>query len=335
LWLARRVDSDNLAYHLLIQKRLSKRSLQGSFTRTKSTAELDAVVHSEPVHPRLEPLLEWAHELYYLVFYRQLFLKVDSYVTCILFQLINCVRDCIMFPGRMSRSYFSFQQRVEQRFLCGGSSPTVVESPSNKRKDTTPDSPSNKQDKRKDTTLDSPSNKKDKGKDTRNTRANRNTLNKVQKEETNNFDISRSKAPSMSGLTSEDKYQQHSRLLCRAFYVNAMAQRITISTFAACICLLRVNYNSAFFPFSETAKAPLTVEKFEQLLYFVLIMFACEWLSTAVITLIIRFVYKHDVMKIGTRMLTNNHGRLLANVFVIHIMMDSYMSLNTLDFTWS
>jgi hypothetical protein len=67
----------------------------------------------------------------------------------------------------------------------------------------------------------------------------------------------------------------------------AMALRITISSFCVCITVLRfATYNAPVFPFSDSTGMGDT--RFSMQLNFVIITFFVEWLVTAVITLILR-----------------------------------------------
>ncbi len=61
---------------------------------------------------------------------------------------------------------------------------------------------------------------------------------------------------------------------------------------------------------------------------FCLILFFTEWASTALITLIIRFVYEYDVMKVGSKFLLHTQSRWIAIIMSINILMASYVALN-------
>ncbi len=87
-------------------------------TQAHDDFELGEVARTEPAHPRLEPLLEWCHELFYSIFYRQLFLNVSDWGTFFLFQFISVVRDIILFPGRMSQLFLKTKYDIKEWF-CG------------------------------------------------------------------------------------------------------------------------------------------------------------------------------------------------------------------------
>ncbi len=63
---------------------------------------------------------------------------------------------------------------------------------------------------------------------------------------------------------------------------------------------------------------------------FVLLMFFTEWLITAVVYGVILRLFKIDAMKVGGRGLVTTRGRRIATVFAVHILMDSFVSLNNL-----
>jgi hypothetical protein len=81
------------------------------------------------------------------------------------------------------------------------------------------------------------------------------------------------------------QYEEYKRGICRVLYINGMSQRISLFNFIACISFLRYTYNADFFPYGDTLKHDM----FIQLLIFVVIMFFTEWISTALLTVIIQW----------------------------------------------
>jgi len=135
----------------------------------------------------------------------------------------------------------------------------------------------------------------------------------------------------LNTLSPQEREDEERRVLTKTFYWNAMAKRITLSTFAIYVTLLRFSNNRHYFPFTDL---DLGSGNYERLMIFVVIMFVTEWLVTAIVYVTLIRVYNIDAMRVGGRTLMNAHARRMAVVFAVHILMDSYISLNKLKVHW-
>jgi len=123
--------------------------------------------------------------------------------------------------------------------------------------------------------------------------------------------------------------QEHREAVCREFYVVAMCQRFTVITFAWFIVLLRVNNNSAFFGFGESA---MSHGDFLRLMQFCGIMLLFEWSSSVFIWLVVKLAYRVDSLHLGMVAQVTSCATLPGVLVATHILQDTYLAIVDLSF---
>jgi hypothetical protein len=109
----------------------------------------------------------------------------------------------------------------------------------------------------------------------------------------------------------------------RSVYIDAMCQRISLSSYLCLLILLRYNWNAFAFPFM-----PLNDVEFERQYVFLINQFFVEWFVSTLITLIIRYQCDMDVIVIGGNLLESAQFRRLSYLCTTQILMGVYITLN-------
>jgi hypothetical protein len=289
-------------------------------------------------HGQLAPLATWASDLFQLIYYRQLFVGVTDWETFAAFQAVALVQQVAKYPFRMTRWYFdkytqfwAFVDKVQHKFSKNKAIVSKLEKKIEEQIEV----------KRKATEAEE--------------------LKKLEQEieerrKAGDSDDD-SAAPSRTASWSKPallrwqtslavlghdgkemnvtdlKFEMMRRGLSVEFYTYCMAMRISLMAYLAHTALLRRNWNSEFFPYNPRVMSQAFYERFN---YFLLAMLAVEWTISTIVTIVIRQVSSIDVITAGAYPLVNRESFWRSQLMGIHILMDSYLSSNSMsNFTWT
>eukprot|EP00455_Lapot_gusevi_P039715 TRINITY_DN4460_c0_g1_i4.p1 TRINITY_DN4460_c0_g1~~TRINITY_DN4460_c0_g1_i4.p1 ORF type:complete len:272 (-),score=63.55 TRINITY_DN4460_c0_g1_i4:32-823(-) len=145
---------------------------------------------------------------------------------------------------------------------------------------------------------------------------------------TSYFSKSPPPAPSSPTLTAVTLSLSRVRFnLCMRYYWIAMAQRVSATSFALFVTILRFNYNAPMFPFVEFSS-----NEYQQLMQFCLFMFLIEWTVSTVTTVCIALIYRQNVVRIGGAVLLHPNMLKMCVLFATYIFMNLFVNINELEF---